>query len=150
MNRYSKKTEIRWSDIDPNFHVLHSRYYDYAAFCRMSFLTEHGVTTDRMIEHHTGPILFREECIFKREIRYGDEITITMWLDKLSPDHRKWTFVNEIFINGDTLAAVVTVDGAWMDTKLRKVTVPPDEFKIGMDQIPKTENFNRVSAESTR
>lgn len=143
MEGYSKKLEVRWADIDPNFHVLHSKYYDFAAFCRMSFMTENGITPAVMMEKNVGPIVFREECLFKKEIKFGDEVTATLRLHKLSDDHRKWTFINELYINGNTLAAVITVDGAWMDTKLRKVTIPPDEFKIGFDSIPKTENFNQ-------
>lgn len=143
MSGYSKKLEIRWADIDPNFHVLHSKYYDFAAFCRMSFMTEHGITPGIMMEKNVGPIIFREECLFKTEIKFGDEVTATLWLHKLSDDQRKWTFINELYINKHTLAAVITVDGAWMDTKLRKVVIPPDEFKAGFDSIPKTSNFNR-------
>jgi acyl-CoA thioester hydrolase len=143
MKEYSKKLEVRWADIDPNFHVLHSKYYDYAAFCRMSFMTENGMSPARMMEENTGPIIFREECLFKKEIRFGDEITVTLKLEKLSEDYRKWTFRNEIYINTDTQAAVITVDGAWMDTIRRKVTIPPVEFKRGFDAIPKTDNFNQ-------
>jgi acyl-CoA thioester hydrolase len=143
MNEYSKKPEIRWSDIDPNFHVLHSKYYDYAAYCRMSFMTAHGITPAIMMEKNIGPIIFREECLFKKEIKFGDELTVTILLDKLSADYRKWTMINELFINRDTLAAVVTVEGAWMDTKFRKVTVPPESFKTGFDAMPRTENFNQ-------
>lgn len=142
MEQYSWNTEIRWADIDPNFHVLHSKYYDYAASCRMAFMTQHGITTELMLAKHVGPIIFREECVFRREIKFGDRVTVNIKLDKLSGDYRKWTFMNEIYINDDTLAAVITVDGAWMDTVLRKVTVPPAEFKIGIDRMPKTENFN--------
>ncbi len=141
MEQYAWKADIRWADIDPNFHVLHSKYYDYAASCRMAFLTEHGITPALMIAKHVGPIIFREECVFKKEIKYGDAVTVQMFMDKLTADYRKWTFVNKVFINGDTLAAVVTVDGAWMDTKLRKVAAPPEEFRIGIDLIPKTESF---------
>ncbi len=141
MEQYFWKADIRWADIDPNFHVLHSRYYDYAASCRMSFMTQHGITPGLMISKHIGPIIFREECQFKREIRFGDEVRVNIKLDKLSEDYRKWTFINEIYVNSDVLAAVVTVDGAWMDTQLRKVVAPPDEFRIGIDQIPKTAGF---------
>jgi acyl-CoA thioester hydrolase len=35
MNQYSKKIDIRWSDIDANFHLRHSVYYDLGAFLRM-------------------------------------------------------------------------------------------------------------------
>jgi acyl-CoA thioester hydrolase len=137
MEKYSKKLEVRWADLDPNFHVLHSKYFDFGAYCRMAFLTEHGITVPLMQEYHIGPIIFREECFYKREIRFGDEVAITLVLDKVSDDHRKWSMSHEIWINGDTLAATITLDGAWLDTAARKVTVPPDVFKIGIEAIPK-------------
>jgi acyl-CoA thioester hydrolase len=142
MEEFIRKVEIRWSDIDPNFHVRHSAYYDFGAYCRISFLTEHGITPAVMSQHHVGPILFREECVFKREIKFGDEITINFKLGKVSGDYSKWTMVHEIWKNGDTLAAILTVDGAWMDIQLRKITAPPQSFITGFDAIPKTENYS--------
>ena len=76
MNNYNKKIEVRWADLDPNFHMLHSRYYDLGGYCRMTFLVEHGLTPELMQQLHIGPILFREECIFKREISFSDEILV--------------------------------------------------------------------------
>ena len=96
-----------------------------------------------MKEHHIGPIIFREECLFKREIQFGDEVRITLKMDKLSIDHRKWTIVHEIWVNDNMLAAQITCDGAWMYTKLRKVVSPPETFKKGLDIIPKTDSFNQ-------
>lgn len=143
MQNFSTKLEVRWADLDPNFHVLHSKYFDFGAYCRMRFLTENGITVALMQEYHIGPILFREECLFKKEIKFGDELTITLKLDKLSPDYRKWTMVHEIWLNNNTLAAEMTADGAWMDTKLRKVVALPEIFRQGFYAIPKTNNFNQ-------
>ena len=131
MQEYSKKLEIRWADLDPNFHVLHSKYYDFGAYCRMSFLTGHGITPALMIEKNIGPIIFREECLFKREIKFGDELTVFLKLSKCNPDASRWSMVHELWTNGDTLAAVITIDGAWMDTKIRKLTIPPEICKVG-------------------
>ena len=142
MNEYSKKLEIRWADLDPNFHVLHSKYYDYGAYCRMSFLTEHGITPAVMIENNIGPIIFREECLFKREIKFGDELLVYLKLSKCNDDASRWSMVHELWTNGDTLAAVINIDGAWIDTKIRKLAKPPEIFKTGLMQIPKTANFN--------
>jgi len=143
MQNFSKKLEVRWADLDPNFHVLHSKYFDFGAYCRMAFFIEHGITVELMKEYHIGPIIFREECFFKREIKFGDEVTITLVLDKASEDHRKWSMSHEIWTNGDTLAAIITLDGAWMDTEARKVTVPPEGFKKGINAIPKAKDFNQ-------
>lgn len=142
MQKYSKKIEIRWADLDPNFHVLHSKYYDFGAYCRMSFLTEHGITTDLMIEKNIGPIIFREECIFKREIKFGDEVEVFLKLSKCNTDASRWSMVHELWMNSKTLAAVITVDGAWIDTKIRKLAIPPQIFRNGFELLQKTENFN--------
>lgn len=143
MNTYSKKLEIRWADLDPNFHVLHSKYYDFGAYCRMAFLTEHGLTPAMMVENNIGPIIFREECIFKREIRFGDELEVYLKLSKCNEDSSRWSMVHELWINGNTLAALITIDGAWLDTTIRKLAKPPEVCKLGLNQIPKTDDFNQ-------
>jgi len=143
MATFTVKAEIRWSDIDPNFHVLHSKYYDYCANARMKVLAENGVTMQAIQEEKVGPILFREECVFKKELKFGDEIEIRIELLKADNDFARWSFVNEIWKNGNLLAAVITVDGAWMDTAKRKLVIPPESFKKAFAAIPKAGNFNQ-------
>lgn len=143
LKEYSKKLEIRWADLDPNFHVLHSKYYDFGAYVRISFFNEHGLTQDMMIEKNIGMIAFREECVFKREINFGDELLINLKLAKCKPDASRFTMMHELWKNDDILAAVITIDGAWMDTKIRKLAIPPDICKSAFDLIPKTPDFNQ-------
>ena len=141
MQQYSKKLEIRWADLDPNFHVLHSKYYDFGAYCRMAFLTEHGITPAVMIENNIGPIIFREECIFKREIKFGDEVEVFLKLSKCNEDSSRWTMVHELWTNGNTLAAIITIDGAWINTNLRKLAKPGNLCVEALKLIPKTGSF---------
>ena len=75
MTGFSKNVEVRWSDMDPNFHLRHSVYYDWGAYMRLTFLLEQGITPAVMQQLHFGPILFREECVFKREIAFGDKVS---------------------------------------------------------------------------
>ena len=86
MNKFEKHIEIRWADLDPNFHVLHSKYYDFGAYCRMAFMVEHGLTPAVFMKHHFGPIIFREECIFKKEITFGDKVTVSFKVEKITAD----------------------------------------------------------------
>jgi acyl-CoA thioester hydrolase len=37
MASLSKQLSFRWSDLDPNFHVRHSAYYDFGAQHRIEF-----------------------------------------------------------------------------------------------------------------
>jgi len=141
MDAFEKKLEIRWSDLDPNYHVRHAVYYDFGAFSRISFLNEQGITPALMLENNIGPILFREECVFKREIRFSDEVLINLKLDKAREDMSRWTMVHELWTKAHVLAAVITVDGAWIDTRLRKLTRPPVIFTKVLEQLPKTDKF---------
>ncbi len=144
METFIKPIQIRWSDIDPNFHVLHSKYYDFGAYSRIAFFVEQGFTTAMMKEQHIGPILFREECIYKREINFGDEVTIDLRITKCTTDYSRWSMEHRLWKNSDTLAAVMSVDGAWMDTEKRKLALPPSIVTSIFDAAPKAENFQLI------
>ena len=132
---------VRWADLDPNFHMLHSRYYDFGATCRMELLIEHGLTPEWMMQNQVGPILFKEQCQFKKEIRFGDEITINLKLFKATRDFSRWAFRHEMFKNGDALAAIIEVEGAWMDTSTRRLTRPGEKVMATFAEVPLSEDF---------
>jgi acyl-CoA thioester hydrolase len=140
-NSFMTKVEVRWSDLDPNFHLRHSVYYDYCAYARIKFLNEKGLTAVYMAQNKFGPILFREECIFRKEIHLGDTISIDLRLLKGRKDHSRWSIQHQIFKNDDVLSAVITVDGAWIDTVQRKLTTPPERVWDVFDHMPRAEKF---------
>ncbi|MEX0636349.1 MAG: acyl-CoA thioesterase [Ferruginibacter sp.] len=142
METYIKQLEVRWADLDPNFHVLHSKYYDFGAYSRMSFLIENGLTQAWMAENNIGMIAFREEAAFKKEILFGDKVTIHLQLLQLNKEVSRWTLIHHLYKNDDVLAAIITIDGAWLDTRLRKLALAPNRLKEIFLQAPKAENFN--------
>ena len=141
MNEHSYPVQIRWSDLDPNFHLRHSVYYDWGAYCRIHFLDTHGLTAEVMRELNIGPIIFREECIFKKEIRLGDEVTIDISLIKSRKDFSRFTFRHQVLKNKDLLSAILTLDVAWLNTTQRKLAIPPPQVCSVVEAIPKDENF---------
>jgi acyl-CoA thioester hydrolase len=144
MDSFKMKMQIRWSDFDPIFHVRHSVYHDWGAFIRVEFLNKCGLTADVMQQLKFGPILFREECIFRREIRSGDEVEMNVELLKAKRDFSKWSFRHEIIKNGDTVAAILNVDGAWLDISIRKLAAPPDKVLEVFDKIPRAKEFEWI------
>ncbi len=66
MDEFSKLIQIRWSDLDPNFHLRHSVYYDWGAFCRVEFLNEHGLTAGLMQQ-----LIVRHIKIIAHHLLYG-------------------------------------------------------------------------------
>ena len=144
MNEFVKSMEVRWSDLDPNFHVRHSIYYDWGAYSRICIFQEQGLTPSFLTEHNLGPILFREEAIFRKEIRFGDQLTIDLQLMKLKEDYSRWSIRHTLFKNGDTIAAIITVDGAWINTLIRKLSVPPPEAVLVFNAMPKSTDFEWI------
>ena len=141
MNEFNRVVQIRWSDLDPNFHLRHSVYYDWGAFCRIEFLNEYGLTADVMMRLKFGPILFKEECVFKREIRSGDKVMINLQILGSKQDFSRWTIQHHIIKNDETLASVLTVDGAWINVVERKLASPPPQVHEVFNKMPKAENF---------
>ena len=141
MSAFKIPVSLRWADLDPNFHLLHSVYYDFGATARVEFLSAHGVSTQKMIEQHFGPILFREEAIFRREVRPGDELFINVLVSKLRRDGSRFSFRHELTRADGTLCAVMNVDGAWINTQQRKLTTPPPFVAEAMEHAARSEDF---------
>lgn len=140
--QFQKEIFIRWADLDPNFHLRHSVYYDFGAQMRFNALYQLGITPELMVMHHFGPIIFREECLFRREITMNDKVFINARVAKMREDCSRWTIIHELKDAEGVLKAQITVDGAWMDTRLRKLATPtPAVITERMSMFPRSDDF---------
>jgi len=136
------KSKVLWAQIDANMHLRHSAYADFAAQARVEMLETLGMTAKEMQQQMIGPILFREETIYYKEIKLGDYVNVTCALLKCRADGSRWSFVQEIYNQNEVLAAKVNTDGAWIDMQARKLTAPPATFnKKFLEELPKAEGF---------
>jgi acyl-CoA thioester hydrolase len=141
MPEFNRVIQLRWSDLDPNFHIRHSVYYDWGAFVRIEFLNEYGLNYQVMEQLKFGPILFREECVFRKEIRSGDEIKMNLQLLRSKKDFSRWSIQHQIIKTDGTLCSVLTVDGAWIDVIKRKLSSPPEKVSEVFAMMPRAETF---------
>ena len=144
MQTFSRAIQIRWSDMDANRHLRHSAYYDYGAAMRMMVLSEEGLTLKKLEEFEVGPILFREEAIFKREIRLDDAITLDVALVKSTPDFSRWSLRHHFIKADGSIAAILNIDGAWMDLIKRKLAVPHELIQTIFAKFPKTSDYQLI------
>lgn len=122
--------------MDPNGHMRHSAYADYAADQRVAALARWGYGVARFAQLRLGPILFREETRFLKEVGIGEEIRVDGRLVSMSTDGTRWTVLHALYKADGRVAATVTVDGAWLDLERRKLTVPPADLVAAFAALP--------------
>ena len=128
---------VRWAEMDPNSHMRHSAYADFAADQRITLLARLGFDLKKFAELRLGPILFREETKFLKEVSAGEEIRVDGHFTSLSPDGGRWTILHTIYKADGRVAATVVVDGAWLDLDKRKLCLPPPELMAAMQGMVK-------------
>ncbi|WP_299669268.1 thioesterase family protein [uncultured Polaribacter sp.] len=134
----------KWSDFDPNRHMRHTAYNDYAAEVRVRYFAEHNFSIDEFTKHNLGPILFTEDTSFRKEIHLGENITVNLKLQGLSKNNERWRLVHEVFNQEGTLSAVIKVYGAWIDLTKRKLAIPPIETKEMFDFAEKSKDYKII------
>jgi acyl-CoA thioester hydrolase len=134
----------KWADFDPNRHMRHTAYNDYAAEVRVRYFAEHNFSIDEFTKHNIGPILFTEETSFRKEIHLGENITVNIKVAGLSSNNNRWKLVHEVFNESGKLSAVIKVYGAWMDLTKRKLTTPPKEANDLFLEAEKTIDFEEI------
>jgi acyl-CoA thioester hydrolase len=50
--------------------------------------------------------------------------------------------VHHLYKNEGVLAAIITIDGAWLDTHLRKLATPPPMIQTIFNGAPRAEDFS--------
>ncbi len=137
--------QVIWAHIDANRHLRHSAYADYCAQARSNMLNRMGLSLDKFAKEQIGPILFREELIYLREIRLDDYIWVTVEMTKYNTENSRFSFRHEIYRSDGTKCATVYVDGAWMDLQKRKLTSLPDDWKTIMGQVPQSSDYEEMT-----
>ncbi len=144
MKNYSKTFEVIWADMDPNRHMRHTAYNDYAAQVRVAFMADNGLSLEEMEKLQLAPVLFKEETRFLSEVRMGEKIKVDLQISGLSSDGERWQMVHHIYKANGKLSAIISVDGAWIDMAKRKLKAPPEKFAANFNELPKTADFKEI------
>ena len=145
---FTKTFQTLWANFDANNHMRHTAYNDFAAECRVRFFNENGFDIHRFQKENFGPILFKEETHFLKEITLGEDISVELFLQGFSSNGERFKFFQKIFKKENVLAAEIKVYGAWIDLKTRKLTTPPKELVTTINSLDKTENYEDILIKS--
>jgi acyl-CoA thioester hydrolase len=133
--------QVLWSQIDANQHMRHSAYADVAAQARLNMLEYVGLKSATLFEYHIGPVLFREELKYLREIVLGDNIKVCCEVISSRPDGSRWTIRHEIYRGDGIRSAIIVADGSWIDMEKRKLAILPPQISEMFDHAPKSHDY---------
>ena len=141
---YKVTFSTRWADFDPNNHMRHSSYNDYAAETRVRFFRGNGFSLLELKKNNIGPVLFSENTNFYREINLSEDIDVELFVKGLSENAERYKFLHKIYKQNGILAAEIEIFGAWIDLTKRKLTMPPNELISKLDTLEKADNFEII------
>lgn len=141
---YKVTFKTKWADFDPNNHLRHTAYNDYAAESRARFFNDNGLTLLEFHKQNLGPVLFSENTMFYREISLGEDITVELFVKGLSENGERFKFQHKIFKQNGVLAAEIEIYGAWLDLKIRKLTTPPQKIVTTFNALEKSNDFEII------
>lgn len=139
------KGQVLWSQIDANRHLRHSAYADYGAQARSNMLNTLGLSLEQFAINKIGPILFREELKYYREVKLDEYIKVSVALSKLNTRNGRFSFRHLVYKENGVLAAEINVDGAWLDLATRKLTDIPADWYTIIHKVPRTEDYTETS-----
>jgi len=124
--------------------MRHTAYNDYAAECRIRFFNENGITTQLFDKTHIGPVLFKEETSFYREIRLGEALDVTLQLKACSSLGERFKMHHQLYKTDGVLAAEIHIFAAWLDLNTRKLIVPPPVVITAFNTLERTPDFEEI------
>jgi acyl-CoA thioester hydrolase len=145
MDRFTHRLRVRWNDCDPNGHMANTAYSVFATETRLAFFAASGLPVERILEVGFGPVVFREELDYLREVRLGEEIEVDLQLAAMSPEGAKWRIAHALRREGEPVARVVLA-GGWMDLRARRIRSPPPELLGALTAAPRAEPFEALPA----
>jgi acyl-CoA thioester hydrolase len=147
---YTKKFEIRWSDVDANGHLANSAYTNFMSHARMSFFADKGFSMRAIKENGLGPVVFYEHMYYFKESFLGTPILVTIEVSGLSEDGMFFSFDHNFYNDEGQHLAHCEMLGAWIDLKTRKLTHLPTELLELAEEFPKSDHFKVLTKEDTR
>jgi acyl-CoA thioester hydrolase len=80
-------------------------------------------------ENGIGPVLFKEETEYFREVFMGEQVRVTVETGEPTGSTKSVSIVNKVYKPSGELAAQHQVIVGWMDVKKRKVVELPEKIR---------------------
>jgi len=126
-----------------------SSFLDHASNTRILFFAQHGFTVARFAAEKFGPVVVRDELVYRKELRLMDEFTVDFELAGISADGVRFRVRNTLRNAAKDVAATVTSEGVWFDLERRRPRAPPSDVDDLMRRLRRSSDFAEIPAKDS-
>lgn len=124
---YEITIRVRWNEMDANGHVNNMYYQSYFDEGRVDMFTKGGLDFDRIRREGVGPVLYRAEFDYIRELKHPEEAVIRSWME--APHDNKAVIHQELYRKSDgKLVCRANLYGMFFNFKTRKSFPIPEDI----------------------
>jgi acyl-CoA thioester hydrolase len=120
---FEVRIAVRGYELDPQGHVNRAVYVQYAEHARWEYLREAGIDHSDLLAAGIGPVTLEETVRYRRELRLGDEVTISSTFG--AGDGKTFRMEQEFRLPDASLVAEVTAVGGLLDLGKRRLVSSP-------------------------
>lgn len=142
--RFEQHFRVGWSDLDGNAHVGNSSYLDYASNTRFLFFTQNSFPASRFASEKFGPVIARDELVYRKELRLMDEFRVDFEAVGVSQDGVRFRVRNTFRNTAGEVLATVTSEGVWFDLESRRPRPPPSDLDSVMRKLKRSDDYGEI------
>ncbi|MEV0335375.1 acyl-CoA thioesterase [Nocardia sp. NPDC050717] len=131
---FSVPVLVRGYELDTQGHLNHAVYHQYGEHARWELMRAAGIAQDKFLASGVGAVVLESTIKYRRELRGGDEVTVTCELD--FDGGKVFRFHHQILKLDGTVSAEITVVAGAMDLTERKLIDDPAEHFRGLAEHP--------------
>ena len=125
MFTYTHPINVRYRDLDPQGHVNNSVYLTYLEAARIGYYQQVGIYhPDKTLL--TGMVVVRNEIDYLAPILLGQEIQVSLRIERLGTKSITFTFQMDTVAEGETLARGRSVMVAYDNEREQGIPIPAD------------------------
>ncbi|MFF0544171.1 acyl-CoA thioesterase [Nocardia thailandica] len=117
---------VRGYELDTQGHLNHAVYHQYGEHARWELMRAAGIDLDKFIASGVGAVVLESTIKYYRELRGGDEVTVTCEFD-WKDGSKVFEFHHRVIKLDGTVSAEIRVVAGAMDLTERKLVADPRE-----------------------
>jgi acyl-CoA thioester hydrolase len=122
------RIKVRWNELDANGHVNNMYYHSYFDQARIEAFADAGVDRTRMLELGIGPVIYRSEIDYRKELKHPDYALLSTWF--VEGERARGVVMQTLESERDErLVATARFNGFFMDLRRGRPVPMPDEIR---------------------